>query len=149
VTPPQAADLVFLALDIWREARGCPTNDARVAVGGTVLNRVARPSWWGASVLQVLFKKWQYSSLTAPGDPQLTTWPLDTDPSWAVCLALAGGLLNGTLVSPYPNADSYYDISIPPPSWATPDMLCGKIGRLCFYNLDRDTEPVPVLQPKG
>ena len=79
----------FLALAIWREARGA-SMQAKIAVAYSILNRVERPSWWGNDVLSVLFKKWQYSSLTDPKDRQLTTWPSTSDPSWYDCLSVAG-----------------------------------------------------------
>lgn len=135
-----AADVVFLALCIWREARGEP-HDAKVAVACSVLNRVDRPSWWGTSITGVLFKKWQYSSLTDPKDRQLTTWPA-RDPAWAECLTVARDAIEGHVTNPVPGADSYYDTSIPPPKWATPQTFVGQVGRLMFYNVDRDTETV-------
>ena len=79
------AEAVFLALTIWREARGEPIA-AKVAVGGCFLNRVQRPSWWGHNLLEVLFTPWQVSSLTNPKDKQLTYWPLSGDASWVDCL---------------------------------------------------------------
>src|SRR3990172_10413739 len=63
----------YLALAIWREARGEPQL-GRTAVGYSILNRVARPSWWGRTVDEVITKKWQYSSLTDPRDKQLPRW---------------------------------------------------------------------------
>ena len=129
----------MLALLVWREARG-ESRAARVAVAGTVLNRVRRPSWWGDSILSVVFKKWQYSSLTDPHDPQLTTWPSSFDQVWLECLEVAANVLDGTDHTTMPGADSYFDRSIPAPAWATPNIYVGQIGRLRFYNVDRDYE---------
>lgn len=89
--------------------------------------------------MEVLFKKWQYSSLTDPKDPQLTTWPKD-DTVWGHCLYVADGVLNGVFSNPVPGADSYFDLSIPAPAWATPEMFVKQIGKLRFYNVDRDVE---------
>jgi spore germination cell wall hydrolase CwlJ-like protein len=89
--------------------------------------------------MEVLFKRWQYSSLTDPRDPQLTTWPKD-DPVWGQCLYVADGVLNGVFSNPVPGADSYHDISIPAPAWATPEMFVKQIGKLRFYNVDKDVE---------
>ena len=138
MTPSQATDMVFMALAIWREARG-ESQDAQIAVGHTILNRVNRPSWWGRSVMEVLFKKWQYSSLTDPKDRQLTTWPKD-DTVWQQCLYVAENVLNGNFPNPVSGADSYHDISIPSPKWATDKMFVRKIGRLRFFNVDQDVE---------
>jgi hypothetical protein len=136
-----AVSLVFLALTIWREARGEP-RACKVAVGASILNRVDRPSWWGRDVLSVATMKWQYSSLTDPKDPQLTTWPAAADRSWAECLDVASGLLTDVLHTTTPGADSYYDISIAAPTWATPATFVGQVGRIRFHNLDHDVETV-------
>ncbi len=139
VTLWQMWEVSFLALAIWREARGEPF-DAKVAVAHSVLNRVFRPSWWGRDVVSVLKKKWQYSSLTDPKDAQLTTWPDATDASFEECLNVAHGCMDGTYKSPVPGADSYYDDSIAPPKWADHRFFVGKVGKLNFYNLDQDIE---------
>lgn len=135
---PKASDIVFLALVIWREARG-ESQDAQIAVAHTILNRVRRPSWWGRSVMEVLFKKWQYSSMTDPKDPQLTTWPKD-DTVWRQCLFVAQEAMEGRFSNPVPGADSYHDISIAAPKWATDEMFVRQIGKLRFFNVDLDTE---------
>lgn len=136
-------ELVLLALTIWREARG-ESRDARIAVGGSIKNRVDRPSWWGTDWISVMRKKWQYSSLTDPHDPQLTNWPAADDAAFAECLELADGIMAGRYRSTMLGADSYFDSSIAPPKWAAehPDRKIGTIGRLTFYNLDQDVEPV-------
>lgn len=131
------ADLVFLALVIWREARG-EADETKAAVAHAILNRVARPSWWGKTISGVLFKKWQFSSMTDPHDRQLTTWPADNDPSWASCLELADKVLSGRAVNHVQGADSYFDISIPAPAWTKYARFCGQIGRIKFYDVDHD-----------
>lgn len=133
------ADIAFLALTLWREARG-ETNEVKIGIAHVVLNRVSRPSWWGNDISSVLFKKWQFSSLTDPNDRQLTTWPSTSDKSWQQCLDIAVSVLSGLTNNPVPGADSYYDISIPSPKWATKDVFVKQIGRVRFYNLDRDIE---------
>ncbi len=133
------SQLVLLALCVWREAGGEP-HEAQVAVGCSVINRVRRPAWWGRTILEVLFRKWQYSSLTAPGDPNLVRWPFESDPSWMACLEVADGVIAGRLQSVTPHADSYHDTSIAPPAWATPETFVGQVGHLRFYNLDHDVE---------
>lgn len=133
------ADISFLALAIWREARG-ESLEGKIAVACSVMNRVERPSWWGTTVLEVVFKKWQYSSLTDPRDAQLTTWPRESAPAWQECLVVADMALKHGVENPVPGADSYHDISIPDPYWATPDMFVGQIGRLKFYDVDKDYE---------
>ena len=134
-------EVVLLALTVWREARGEPF-EARVAVAHSIKNRVERPSWWGKDWISVLTKKWQYSSLTDPRDTQLTTWPKADDATFAECLNVAEGVMSGSFNSPVKGADSYFDDSIAPPAWATPETFVGKVGKLNFYNLDRDVEPI-------
>lgn len=138
--PYTATSLFMLAFVAWREARGEPLL-VRAAVIMSILNRVDRPKWWGRSVLTVATRRLQYSSLTYPKDPQLATWPEDDhETAWVECLTLAQQALEGHLRHPFPGADSYHDVSIAPPKWATPDTFVGKCGRLLFYNLDRDVE---------
>lgn len=132
-------EIVFLALCLWREARG-ESVEAKIAVGMCILNRVARPSWWGASVMEVIFKKWQFSSLTDPDDKQLTKWPTRDDSAWESCLTIAGNLLTNKYENPVPGADSYHDVSIPAPYWAKPEQFVGQIGRLRFFDTDKDYE---------
>ena len=133
--------LSLLALVIWREARGegpkCMT-----AVGCSIRNRVKRPSWWGKDYVACITKKWQYSSMAAPNDPQLILYPQTGDPAFELALQIAEWVIAETVSNPFPGADSYYDSSIPAPKWATADTFCGKLGRISFHNLDKDIEPV-------
>ncbi len=133
------ADRTFLALALYREARG-ESHECKIAVACSIMNRVGRPSWWGKDVMSVLFKKWQYSSLTASKDPQLTTWPQSNDPVWQECLTIADQIFHGELTDPVPGADSYYDISIPPPNWTKTARFVAQIGRIKFYDVDHDYE---------
>jgi len=133
------ADLVFLALTTWREARG-ESMITQLGVAHAILNRVRKPAWWGTDVMSVVFKKWQFSSMTDPHDPQLTTWPRSSDKSWQQCLDVAADVLSGATANPVPGADSYYDISIKPPVWAVESAFVGQLGKIRFYNLDNDHE---------
>lgn len=126
------ANIFYLAFVIWREARG-ESPDARAGVAFTVLFRAAHPGWWGVDIPSVVTKKWQFSSMTDPRDPQLTTWPVMTDSAWLECLQLARGAVDGTVQNPAPGADSYYDISIPAPKWATPATFVVQLGRIKFH----------------
>jgi len=135
----KSADFIFLTLTVWREARGEPVA-VKAAVAHSILNRVNRPSWWGKDIMGVVFKKWQYSSLTDPKDPQLTTWPKADETAWQECLVIASNVMKGLLENPVPGADSYYDISIQAPYWAKDEAFVCQIGRVRFYNLDNDYE---------
>jgi len=133
------ADRIFLALMIWREARG-EERQVQVGIAHVVLNRVKSPSWWGNDIQSVIFKKWQFSSLTDPSDRQLTTWPASHEWSWNQCLDVAFKVMDEQESNPVPGADSYYDISIPAPRWATKETFVKQLGKVRFYNLDRDVE---------
>ena len=142
-------EIALLALVLYREARG-ESLDARLAVAHTVMNRVARPSWWGGDVVDVITKKWQYSSLTDPNDRQLTVWPRKKDVAFRECLEIASSVLRGAYQPPLPGIDSYFDDSLQGearPKWAKqyPERFVGKIGRLNFYNLDQDIEREPPV----
>jgi hypothetical protein len=135
----------YLAFVAWREARSSKLPDeARLGVMFTLLNRVAHPKWWGSTVAECATKRLQYSSLTDPHDKQLTRWPVESDPSWFNCLALAERLVYGEVDNPVPGADSYFDDSISAPAWATPDKFVKRIGTLAFYNTDNDHEAVAL-----
>jgi N-acetylmuramoyl-L-alanine amidase len=128
------ADTFTLALVVWREARG-EAPDGRAAVAHSIVTRVAHPGWWGSDVMSVVYKKWQYSSMTDPHDAQLTVWPQPGDPRWWECLQLACDVLEGKVPNPAPGADSYYDESLAefPPKWATAGNFVKKVGRLFFH----------------
>jgi len=133
----ESADVTFLALVAWREARG-ESDEAIAAVCHAVMNRVHHTDWWGRDVMSVVSKKWQFSSMTDPNDRQLTTWPQSDMASWRRCLRLAHQVYTGALENPVPGADSYYDDSIPAPYWADPAKMVAQIGPFRFYDLDGD-----------
>ncbi len=143
MTPEQAVALVFLALTVWREARGEP-HESKLGVAFSILNRVARPTWWGRDVLSVVTKKWQYSSLTDPKDPQLRSWPSPAEDAWPECLEVARLVLEDLVRNPVPGADSYYDDSIPPPAWTAHARFVCQLGRIRFYDVDHDHEAPPA-----
>lgn len=134
-------DVFYLALVVWREARGA-SHAARIAVGWSVMNRVLRPGWWGKDVSSVATKRWQYSSIAAPGDPQLITWPLLADASWLDALGIAYDIIYASEkpANLFPGADSYFDDSITAPKWTVDAKFCGKIDNLNFYDVDHDYE---------
>lgn len=131
----EAAELAQLALVLWREARGEP-REAKAAVAWSIITRADGGGWWwGHDVLTVIAKPYQYSSMTHPQDGQLTRWPTFEDASYRECLDVAEKVLNDSEPNPIPGADSYYDISISAPSWATENTHRGDIGRLRFYQV--------------
>ena len=127
----------LLALLVWREARG-EIYQAKLAVAYSVLNRVEHPKWWGHTLGDVIGKKWQYSSMAAPGDPNLIAYPSSLDVSFVECLKAVDSAIAGTNINPVLMADSYFDVSITAPVWATASCFIAQIGRLRFYNTDGD-----------
>lgn len=127
----------ILALLVWREARG-ELHPAKVAVAFSVLNRVKSPKWWGTTLGAVIAKKWQYSSMAAPGDPNLIQYPLPQDLSFLDAMAAVNAAIANDAINPVAGADSYYSIDIPPPKWAKPEQFVKQIGAFRFFNTDGD-----------
>ena len=123
ITP---ADLFMLALCMYREDRS-GGQTGMTAVGCVVRNRVTKHrSTYYAEVV----KPWQFSSITAKGDPQLSLYPLESDPNWAIAQLLALQITNGTILDVTDGATLYYANSIPfPASWnravLTPTVTIG------------------------
>lgn len=136
-------DVSLLALVVWREARGEPRL-GKLAVAYSILNRVARPSWWGSDVSTVAWKKWQYSSMTDPRDLQLAKLPTPYVKAgwemWQESLEVALRAYLREEENPAPGADSYFADTIAPPKWADPSKFVVKIGHHSFYDLDSDYE---------
>lgn len=126
-------DDLLLALAIWREARGEPLQ-GREAVGSVIRNRV---NFNKSSYYREVVKPWQFSSITAKGDPQLNLWPQPNDPvnwsSWQEAQQVAQGIMNGTIADPTGGAMYYYATSIPLPSWARNMTMMCQIGNQRFY----------------
>ena len=125
-------NVVFLALTIWREARG-ETFDAKLAIGYVVCKRVMVGGWWGTTIMGVIAKKEQFSSMSHAGDPNLVEWPSPTDYTWTDSLNAAKQAIAKSAANPAPNADSYYSIDIPEPTWASKSQFVAQIDHLKFY----------------
>ena len=114
-------DVCLLALLIWREARG-EDYATKVAVAWSVRNRVLDPGkdWWGDTWVAVMTKPWQYTSLTAPGDPNLVKFPAGDDGSWLDSIKAAEAVYAGACPDPVGGATHYFDRSLDanPPVWA-------------------------------
>src|SRR5208282_6028450 len=136
MTPEQtnAANLIFMALAVWREARG-ESADAQLAVAYVIRTRANQGGWWGNDISSVVGKQYQFSSMTVAGDPNLVQWPRSDDPSWDACVQAAQKAITVAAQNPALGATSYYDISIPSPSWAKADEFIVQIGRLRFYRI--------------
>lgn len=114
---------------IWREAsgEGIPGMEA---VAWVILNRCKRHDQTAA---QVCLAKWQFSSMSAPGDPGMMRWPEITDNSFKAAYDAWTGALSGTVKDPTGAATLYYATSIPAPGWTERSTFTVQIGSQRFY----------------
>jgi len=116
----------ILALVLWREARGEGHNGMR-AVAHVIKNRVDAthlPDQWE----DIIEKKWQFSSLTAPGDATLVTWPKQPDLSFEDAMQIATAVIMGTDSDLTLGSTHYANLAICDPAWAhtmTPTVVIG------------------------
>jgi len=124
-------DQFMLALTAWRENRsgGRP---GMQSVMNVLMNRVARRN---STAYEECVRPWQFSSITAKNDPQLTVWPARDDPAWQEALLLAeqAGTPYG-LIDLTDGATSYYAASLSPvPTWAAVMTKTGEIAGQVFF----------------
>jgi len=126
------ADFFMLALCLWREARSEGETGIR-AVGCVIRNRSLRT---GNSVYKVVTAYRQFSSITAPEDHQLASYPAQTDSQWQLCQKVASDILSaGSQPDLTGGATMYYSDIIPPPrSWNFAKLTqTVKIGHHIFF----------------
>ncbi len=123
----------LLARTIWGEARG-ETVRGMEAVAAVVMNRVARPGWWGRTVASVCTKAYQFSCWNEgdPNRPKLLA-VTEADPVFAIAQRIARRAIAGTLNDPTGGATHYHAAAILP-RWAAHKTPCARIGRHLFYN---------------
>lgn len=97
-------DQVILAITVWRENRGGGLPGMQ-SVANVILNRAAKR---GTTAYAECTRAKQFSSMTAPGDRELTLWPSDGDPQWAQALDLAQQASAGALADITEGAIDYY-----------------------------------------
>ena len=98
------ADFALTALALWREARGEGV-DGMTAVACVIRNRAAKP---GTTPFAEVTKKLAFSSITAPGDPELTLYPSDNDVRWQQAQQIAADVLNGFKADTTGGSTLYY-----------------------------------------
>jgi hypothetical protein len=99
-------DVAIGALCAWRENRGGqPQPDAMQSVLNVLVNRAKQR---GTDIYTEATRKLQFSSLTAPGDPQLDLWPNEADPHWQQALLLAQDAETGNLEDITNGSTIYY-----------------------------------------
>lgn len=107
-------DQFILALTAWRENRSGGRTGMQ-SVMNVILNRAEKR---GTCAYMESTRPLQFSSITAPNDPQLRNWPTVLDPAWQVAQALAQTAADGELADITDGATNYYALTIPEPSWA-------------------------------
>ncbi|MET4697692.1 N-acetylmuramoyl-L-alanine amidase [Constrictibacter sp. MBR-5] len=122
----------LLARTIWGEARGEPVRGME-AVAAVVMNRVARPGWWGRTVASVCTKAYQFSCWNEddPNRAKLLA-VTDADPIFAIARRIARRAVAGTLDDPTGGATHYHSVDVHP-RWATGKTPHARIGRHLFY----------------
>lgn len=116
------SELHLLALCIWSEARG-EGSLGKLAVANVVMNRVARPSWWGNSIQSVILKPWQFSWFNAPAAP-VTVDPISLT---VAELVMGGATRDNTLGS------THFHATYVAPNWVNTMSFKCQIGRHLFY----------------
>lgn len=99
------ADYAAVEICVWREAQG-EGRVGQIAVAWAIKNRSIR---YNLTPYEVVTKKWQFSSMTAPGDPNLGKFGLVLDPTWQQCQIIADGVLDGTISDPVNGSTLYYN----------------------------------------
>lgn len=113
---PTDGDVELLAKVITAEARGEPI-EGQLAVAWVVLNRVAKPGWWGGNLREVLTKPWQF----APPAKNATE----------TALAVAALAVAGHTLDPVDGSTHFH--SGPAPDWADDLTFVRRIGGHSFF----------------
>lgn len=129
----QAFALDVLARTLWGEARG-EGQIGMEAVACVILNRAAKPGWWGRSVAEVCLKPWQFSCWNADDPNRAKLLTVDaSDPAFRLALEVAGRALAGSLADCTAQATHYHARHVLP-GWAKGRAPSAMIGRHAFYN---------------
>jgi N-acetylmuramoyl-L-alanine amidase len=126
-------DKWIAALCAWREDRGSDTYGDRSglrAVIHVIANRAAKE---GKSWAEIVYARDQFSSMTAPGDPQLSNVPVTPDPQMVDCYDIADAIKSGNDYDLTLGATNYYAATMnPAPSWAASMTQTAVIGGQVF-----------------
>lgn len=128
-----AFTLDVMARTLWGEARGEGRAGMR-AVASTILNRAARPCWWGRSVAEVCLKPRQFSCWLDSDPNRAKLLSIDgRDRAFATALSISVDALAGILPD-YTFGATHYHALQSAPAWASGRTPCAVIGRHAFYN---------------
>ena len=125
-------EIDLLARTIWGEARG-EGQTGMQAVANVIMNRVKKGGWYGATVQDVVLKKWQFSTWNE-GDPNREKALSVTvaDPNFWTAKKLAALAYNGQLDDITAGATNYHAKSVLP-SWSMKMTKTASIGNHIFY----------------
>lgn len=128
------ADADILARTIYGEARS-GGRTLMSAVASTILNRVAKQTWYGLTIAEVCKKPWQYSCWNK-NDPncEIITNVDESDTIFCVAESVAEQATASNLSDSTGGATHYYSTTIPEPHWAQGHTPCASIGNMLFYN---------------
>jgi N-acetylmuramoyl-L-alanine amidase len=121
--------LAIIALCAWRENRGGGRQGMQ-SVLNVIRNLALRDH---SSLYEQVIHPYRFSSMTAPGDPQLLVYPKPNDASFALAYALAEDAIQGNLTDITGGATHYFAASIPPPSWASTMIRTAEIAGQIFF----------------
>jgi|SRR5215831_16007669 len=120
-------NIIITALTIWRENRG-GGHDGMQSVLNVIKNRSIKRK---SSLYEESIRPYQFSSMTAPRDPELILFPKVGDPQMDIAIDLATQASIGTLDDLTLGATVYYN----------PSGLLGALGR--FTKPDGTIVPFP------
>ena len=137
--PATEQERVVVAKTVYGEARG-EGPEGQAAVAWVIRNRVARrtptggPFWWGADLIAVCRKPYQFSCWLAsdPNRPKLDALAL-TDPTYLACRVVVDRVCDGRESDPTGGATNYYATDIPVPPWAANRTPSARIGHHVFF----------------
>jgi len=120
--------MVLAALDLWREAQN-QSYQAMLGVAWVMKNRIIFPH----DMVYVITKKFQFSSMTAPGDLNLVKWPETNDVAFPICCQAVEAVFAPGAVDPTLGATFYFSppVTSPPAAWG-PVVVTVKIDELTF-----------------
>lgn len=129
-------DLEALALTIWGEARGEPAIGQQ-GVACVMRNRLLAHYRNAQTYVDVCTAHAQFSAWT---DEAAQMYHEDTlmshpDPVLQKCLALAQGVIDGTIPDNTSGANHYYADTIPTPFWAVHGIKLAHLGHHIFLNV--------------
>ena len=136
-------DLHSMALCVWKEARGEGSFGMR-AVAHVIANRVGYPGF-AKTLHDVIYGRNQFTSMSAPSDPEFNLIPPPGDPQFTYAISLCPQVLGGSDADNTEGAHYYENAATATSGWfgrviAGPDGMgteghafTAQVGRQRFY----------------